>query len=98
MSRHVHNWFEIQRVFTPPTNSLKNFTSSGRSAALAMEMVQKDLYGFTSVEMQCKGCGDIQFVQEHGDQRRKDLQYTPGIIVPAATTGDGAGGKVTWPA
>jgi hypothetical protein len=103
MKRHVHDWFEIQRIFTPPTSSLKSAKGDGRNAAMALEMIQKDQYGFTSVEMQCKGCGDIKFVQEYGDQRRGKGEKPPVSERVFASGADGIGqggqgGKAGWPA
>lgn len=61
---HKHKWKEVKRVFTQPDSAVESIRGVG---TITME---RTIYGFTNIELQCERCHDIKFVQVLGDQRK----------------------------
>lgn len=65
---HTHKWEEEARWYNPP------YTRAFEATRASEEMMQKIMFGFTSVEIRCSLCGDMKCVELHGDSAKpKDL-------------------------
>lgn len=63
MKRHVHHLEEVARHFTPPLTNVK------RLAGVGDELIQKTLFGITTIELRCRDCGDVKRTELIGDAR-----------------------------
>lgn len=68
---HVHIWQEVQRNFVPPAYGFKG-------EGIPHDTGLKVLFGFTTIELRCKTCFDVKFVEAQGDAR------TSRSVAPAA--------------
>lgn len=57
-------WTEIRRVYTPGVTKITGVKS------MSNDLARKLFFGFTSVELRCDRTGEIQFIEEVGDQRK----------------------------
>jgi len=60
---HRHSWEEVGRSFSPSpgVGKISNVHNS--------DILERFIYGFTNIEMQCSSCGDKKVVTAVGDVR-----------------------------
>lgn len=63
---HCHIWEEMSRFFTPPKTGPCKFSNLDPSE------LEKLVWGFITIELRCRQCGDIKIVSGIGNTGGKN--------------------------
>ncbi len=78
-----HKWEEVSRTYRPGVvqqiGMPKDYTIEAR-------LGPKFIYGFTTIEMRCTKCGELQFNEVVGDQKQVD-EYLASSVASYHTAG-----------